>query len=316
MANIALTSRCNLSCKYCFAHDLVDKKATDISIENFIKAMEFSMPDGEVGLIGGEPLLHKSINEFLKILNNTPEFRRVTLFTNGVYLNKIKRENISHKIHFLINVNSKEDVGENAFEAVKSNIKDLLYYTTKDRVTIGVNIYKENQDFTDPLSIIDEFKLHRIRLSVVIPKDKSEGAFAYFNRMKKTLLGFCCELKKRGVAPAYDCNAIPECVYTSKEKELLASLPYENEYERRVFMGEASVCAPIVDIYPDLTASRCFGMSEYKVKIEDFKSINDLKNHFFMAIDSRLVHKTTKEECKSCYKQNVFGCFGGCLCYK
>ena len=316
MANIALTSRCNLSCKYCFAHDLVDKKSADISMENFIKALEFSMPDGEVGLIGGEPLLHKNINKFLEILNNTPEFRRITLYTNGIYLNKVKRENISHKIHFLVNVNSKEDIGEKAFITMRENIKDLLYYTTKDRVTIGVNIYKENQDFTDPLSLIDEYKLQRIRLSVVIPRDKSEGAFSYFNRMKNTLLSFCAELKKRGVAPAYDCNAIPTCVYTKEEKDFLSSLPYENEYEKRIFMGEASVCAPIVDIYPDLTASRCFGMSEYKVKIDEYKNINDLKNHFFMALDSRLVHKASKNECENCYKQNVFGCFGGCLCYK
>lgn len=316
MANIALTSRCNLSCKYCFANELVGNGTADITMENFIKALEFSLPDGEVGLIGGEPLLHKSINEILSILSNTPEIMRVTLYTNGIYLNKIKRENIHHKIHFLVNVNSKEDIGEKAYKSLKANIKDLLFYTTSDRVTLGVNVYKENQDFTDILSLLDEFSFRRVRLSVAIPIDKGEGAFNYFMRMKKTLLSFCKELGKRNIAPCYDCNAIPECVYTDDEKELLASLPYENEHERRVFMGEASVCAPIVDIYPDMKASRCFGMSDYKVNIDDFKSISDLKNHFFMEIDSRLVHKTTKEECKNCYKQRVFGCFGGCLCYK
>lgn len=316
MANIALTSRCNLACKYCFANELVAKKSTDITMENFIKALEFSLLDGEIGLIGGEPLLHKGINEILSILNNTPEVRRVTLYTNGIYLNKVKRDNIHPKIHFLINVNSKEDIGEKSFDDIKSNVKDLLYYTTKDRVTLGVNIYRENQDFSDILSLLDCFGFKRVRLSVVIPIDKSEGAFNYFARMKGTLFSFLGELRKRGIAPCYDCNAIPECAYTSEEKEFLSTLPYENEHERRIFMGEASVCAPIVDIYPDLCASRCFGMSEYKVKIDDFKNINDLKNHFFMEIDSRLVHKVTKEECKACYKQNVFGCFGGCLCYK
>lgn len=316
MANIALTSRCNLSCKYCFANELVDSATADITMENFIKALEFSLSDGEIGLIGGEPLLHKRINEILSILISTPEIRRVTLYTNGIYLNKIKKENIHHKIHFLVNVNSRDDIGEKSFNAVKSNVKDLLYYTTKDRVTLGVNIYKEKQDFTDILSMLDELSFERVRLSVVIPRDKSEGAFSYFMRMKPTLLSFCMQLGERGIAPCYDCNAIPECVYTSEEKELLTSLPYESEHEKRIFMGEASVCAPIVDIYPDMKASRCFGMSEYKVSIEDFKSINDLKNHFFMEIDSRLVHKASKEQCKECYKQKIFGCFGGCLCYK
>ena len=57
-------------------------------------------------------------------------------------------------------------------------------------------------------------------------------------------------------------------------------------------------------------------MSEYKVKIDDFENIQDLKNHFFMEIDSKMVHILSKDECKDCYKQKVFGCFGGCLCYK
>ena len=134
--------------------------------------------------------------------------------------------------------------------------------------------------------------------------------------MKGALISLCKELKKLNVSPCYDCNAIPECVYTKKEKEFLATLPFESEFERRIFVGEASVCAPIVDIYPDKTATRCFGMSNYKVKIDDFKNINDLKNHFFLVLDTKLVHKLSSKKCEGCYKQRVFGCFGGCLCYK
>lgn len=316
MANIALTNRCNLHCKYCFAHEYTSSKKDDISKENFIRALNFAKGDGTIGLIGGEPLLHENINDFLSILVNTPEIRRVTLFTNGIYLDKIKKENIHPKIIFLVNINEADEIGEKAFERMRKNIKELLFYTDEEKVTLGVNIYKENQDFSGIISLLQELSLKKVRLSVVIPTDKSEGAFPYFNRMKKTLLSFCCQLKEMGVSPCYDCNAIPACVYTEKEKALLSSLSYVNEHERRIFMGEASVCAPIVDIYPDLSASRCFGMSDYKVKIEDFESVSDLKNHFFYEIDTKLVHKPSKSECESCYKQKTFGCFGGCLCYK
>ena len=316
MANIALTNRCNLQCKYCFAHEYTSSKKDDISKENFMRALDFAKYDGEIGIIGGEPLLHKNINEFLSAAINTPEIRKVTLFTNGIYLDKIKKENISPKVIFLINVNETDEIGEKAAQKIRQGIKELLFYTDESKITLGVNIYKENQDFTDILSLLREFSFDKVRLSVVIPKDKREGAFNYFNRMKKTLLSFCHELKEMGISPCYDCNAIPTCVYTEKEREFLSSLSYVNEHERRVFMGEASVCAPIVDIYPDLSASRCFGMSDYKVKIDDFKNISDLKNHFFYEIDTRLVHTPSKGECKECYKQKTFGCFGGCLCYK
>ncbi|MBQ8546237.1 MAG: radical SAM protein [Clostridia bacterium] len=316
MANIALTNRCNLACEYCFAHKYTTSSACDITMDSFLKALDFVKGEGEVGLIGGEPLLHKNINDILHLLVFDPQIRRVTLFTNGIYLNKVKKENIHPKIQFLVNVNSREQIGDGQFDSMKNNIKDLLYYADEERVTLGFNIYKQNQDFSDILSLLKENNLKRVRVSVVIPWDKSEGAFAYFNKMKGTLLAFCKELKEIDVSPCYDCNAIPECAYTSEEKELLSSLKYLNEHERRIFTGQASVCAPIVDIYPDLTATRCFGMSDYKVKIEDFKNISDLKNHFFYEIDTKLVHRCSKAECENCYKQSVFGCFGGCLCYK
>ncbi len=316
MANIVLTSRCNLSCEYCFAHELTESDAGDIRMKDFMEILDFAGADGEIGLIGGEPLLHKQINEFISVLNGRYDIRRVLLFTNGIFLDKLDVSLLYPKTSVLVNVNSAGEIGEIAFEKMKKGIAALIAYLPKHRITLGVNIYKENQNFDDLVSLIKEFDLKRIRISVVIPKDKSEGAFKYFARMKKTLLSLVKVLKKLGACPAYDCNAIPECVYTEKEKALLESLPYENEFEKRIFTGNASVCAPIVDIYPDKTAARCFGMSEYKVKIDDFKNINDLKNHFFMALDTRLVHKSSKSECEGCYKNKVFGCFGGCLCYK
>ena len=316
MANIVLTSRCNLSCQYCFAHELTESDSCDIKMKDFMEILDFAGADGEIGLIGGEPLLHKEINEFISILNGRYDVGRVVLFTNGIFLDRVDLGLLYPKTSVLVNVNSSNEIGKAAFEKMKNGIASLLNVLPKSRVTLGVNIYKEEQNFDDLVSLIKEFGLRRVRVSVVIPRDKSEGAFKYFARMKKTLLSLVKALKRLGVCPAYDCNAIPACVYTEKEKALLNTLPYENDFEKKIFTGNASVCAPIVDIYPDKTAARCFGMSEYKVKIDDFENINDLKNHFFLALDTRLVHKMSKDECEGCYKNKVFGCFGGCLCYK
>ena len=69
MANIILTSRCNLSCEYCFAHELTESDTRDIKMDDFLEILDFAGADGEIGLIGGEPLLHKQINDFISILN-------------------------------------------------------------------------------------------------------------------------------------------------------------------------------------------------------------------------------------------------------
>ena len=83
-----------------------------------------------------------------------------------------------------------------------------------------------------------------------------------------------------------------------------------------IFMGKRSVCSPVIDLYPDKTAARCFGCYGMgRVPVSDFLSLGDLRNYFFKEIDARLVHSYPSEGCKSCYKNKVFGCFGGCLCY-
>ena len=317
MANIALLNRCNLRCSYCFADNYTASEREDITIDTFCRLLDFSAPDGEVGLIGGEPLLHKSIDTFLEILRNDMRFMRVTLFTNGIFIDKHIDSLIQKKLVILINLNSCEDIGKDSFEKIDKNIGMLIERGMKRNITLGINVYKENQDFSSFLEIVKKYGFDKIRLSVVIPCEKSQGGINYFYKMKPTLFKLYRELRELNVCPCYDCNAIPECVYTDEEKAFLKALPFANDYERQIFMGERSVCSPVIDLYPDMTATRCFGCYDnLRVSIGDFKNINDLKNHFFMEIDSRLVHSYSRPECKDCYKYKTFACFGGCLCYK
>lgn len=317
MANIALLNRCNLKCPYCFARDYIDDEKTDITRQNFIEALDFAREEGSVGIIGGEPLLHKDFDFFLELLQNDYMVREVTVFTNGILIDKHIKSLSYPKIKLLVNINSPLDMGRTGFEKMKSSIALLRAHSPKTCIDFGINIYKEEQDLDYALDILKENNAKRVRISVVIPHNKSEGGIKYFLRMKKTLLSLYERLKELQITPCYDCNAIPECVYTESEKQLLSTLPFNNAYERDIFMGKRSVCSPVIDIYPDLSATRCFGCYDMqRVKITDFKNITDLRNYFFMAIDSKLVHNPSREECKACYKYKTFGCFGGCLCYK
>lgn len=317
MANIALLNKCNLRCPYCFAENYTEGVNDQIERDAFLKLVDFSAPDGEVGIIGGEPLLHKDFDSLIDILKCDFRFQRVTVFTNGIFIDKHLNALIHPKIHILINVNSSLDIGADKFNRIDEDINLLCNYGMMGNVSLGINVYKENQDFSDFLYLVKKYGFNKIRLSVVIPKDKGQGGIDYFYKMKPTLFSLYKELKALNVSPCYDCNAIPECVYTEEEKEFLATLPFANQYERDIFMGRRSVCSPVIDLYPDLTARRCFGCYDtLSVNVSDFKNINDLKNHFFMEIDSRLVHNYSREECKDCYKYKTFGCFGGCLCYK
>ena len=317
MANIALLNRCNLRCPYCFADNYIASEKSDIDIQAFKELLDFASPDGEVGIIGGEPLIHPLVDEILNICTQDFRFGKITLFTNGIYIDKHINSLSSGRINLLINVNSKRDIGSSNFERIDNNIELLRQMGLLSRVSLGINVYEKGQDFEDFLYLVEKYGFRKIRLSVVIPQNKDEGGISYFLKMKETLFALYERLKELDVAPCYDCNAIPECVYTEKEKELLASLPFANSFERDIFLGKRSVCSPVIDLYPDKTATRCFGCYDMdRVKIDEFESIQDLKNYFFMQIDARLVHNYSWEKCKSCYKHKTFGCFGGCLCYK
>ena len=316
IANIALLNRCNLRCPYCFADNYIASEESDITVEAFKKLLDFSAPDGEVGIIGGEPLLHKDIDEILETVACDYRFNKITLFTNGIFIDKHLKSLMNNRIKLLINVNSPRDIG-GSFERLEENIDMLFSAGMGHSVSLGVNVYEENQDFSFIIHLLKKHRIKRLRVSVVIPHDKSEGGINYFLRMKKTLLCLYRELKEIEVCPCYDCNAIPECIYTEKEKELLSSLPFANQFEREIFLGKRSVCSPVIDLYPDQTATRCFGCFDMdRVDIKEFENIIDLKNYFFMKIDSKLVHRYSWEKCKTCYRHKTFGCFGGCLAYK
>ena len=317
MANIALLNRCNLRCPYCFADSYIADEVTDITIDIYKELLDFAAPDGEVGIIGGEPLLHKEFDEIMKITLEDYRFNKITVFTNGIFLEKHISAMNDHRVTLLINVNSREQIGEAAFSKLDNGIDKLISSGYRGSISLGINVYLENQDFSDFVYLIKKYGFRKIRLSVVIPKEKSLGGIEYFKKMKMTLFKLYRELKELGVSPCYDCNAIPECVYTEEEKSFLQTLPFANDFEREIFLGRRSICSPVIDLYPDKSAARCFGCYDMvRPSIDEFNNIMDLRNYFFKEIDARLVHSYSRSECKDCYKHKTFGCFGGCLCYK
>ena len=115
MPNIMLTYRCNLKCPYCFANEFVNKKNTDISLENFEKALDFIATDGSgrVGLIGGEPLIHDKFKDIIEKLIYDNRFERIVIYTNGLLIDKYINQLVHPKTTFLVNCNSPDDIGEN-----------------------------------------------------------------------------------------------------------------------------------------------------------------------------------------------------------
>lgn len=120
MPNIMLTYRCNLKCPYCFANEFVNSSSTDITLENFDKAIGFLTKDGptRVGLIGGEPTLHGEFDTILTRIIDNPLITEATIYTNGILLDKYIKLIVHPKFRVLVNWNSEEDIGKSHFSRI------------------------------------------------------------------------------------------------------------------------------------------------------------------------------------------------------
>lgn len=322
MANIMINEICNLKCPYCFADEFVNKNPKEMSMEDFDTALNFALSSGydeRIGLIGGEPTLHSNFKEILIKLINDNRVKNVTIFTNGVKINEYLNE-ISHpKIHLLINCNSPENMGTKAYETMVANIKEMIsnrYY--KEKITLGINMYKPDFDYEYILELLKQFDLKSVRTSISVPNDLTYLAnpLNYFNIMKPHVLEFFSKLKETHIIPFFDCNAMPVCIWSEDERtRILQDFP-EVKNKTNIFNTYVS-CCPIIDILPDLTIIRCFGLSEHtKKKISDFKNIEEARNYYARTIDSFACNSCHSKECISCYERETGKCNGGCLCFK
>ncbi len=318
MANIMITQKCNLACEYCFANEFVNKDSTDISQEAFCEILDFILSDGsegKLGLIGGEPTLHNGFDKILELLINDERIQNVVIYTNGIkagdFVDKLQKP----KFHLLINCNDISDNSSLYTEFINS--LELLFDKMSERIVFGINYYKLGYDYSHILRLIERFPCKRLRVSISVPNTDTYNyePLSYFEKIKPEIFCLFKELKQRGTIPFLDCNILPPCLVTAAEMAEFDEWGADNPLS--IIKNRQTGCIPVIDILPDLTAVRCFGLSEYtKVNIRDFSSISDLRNYYLRTVDAYAVNTFHNEKCLLCYKYKTMKCSGGCLIYK
>lgn len=320
MANIAITTNCNLRCKYCFADEFVgDRVGEEMSFENYLIAKKFILKSNHngFGLIGGEPSIHSQYRKILQDCIHDRFIKKVTIYTNGLKIKDYIGEYACSKFSFLVNCNSPEEIGETKYRLLEENLCLLANeYNAKNRITLGINLFSVTQNYDFIIDLCKRIGKQEVRVSITIPSH-TDDMNDYFAQMKPLLIDFYTALCKNGIQPRYDCNIMPSCIYTEEELFEVATMLSNCGKNRERLIGEKCMCRPVIDILPDLTAIRCFGMSDVcKVNISDFRSLSDLSNFFLREIDFRLANKLKGNECDTCYKRKTLQCSGGCLHFR
>lgn len=323
VANLMITQKCNLDCPYCFASDYVGQNAQQMDEAAFLQALDFAMSGAytrSVGIMGGEPTLHPDIAKFLEILEADARVKRVTLMTNGTRISHIADILArSKKTIVLVNCNAPYAIGEAAYDKMRENIGIMLNELgLKGRLTLGMNLYAPDMDTGYIMDILREHGLRELRTSIVVPAKRCRtdlDAVKYFRSMKNCVSGLFFRLFAMGVAPFFDCNVMPECLWED-EADFLRAMRDMLKGTTNVLAGE-SRCHPVVDILPDLTAVRCFGLGNSTVqRIGDFKNVDELCGYYWRTVDCFSCNTCSSGECVDCKRRLHGQCSGGCLAFK
>jgi cyclic pyranopterin phosphate synthase len=105
---VSVTSRCNFRCLYCMPNTPFEwePKENVLSYEEMFEFLRLAIDEGvkKIRLTGGEPLVRKDLDKFVKMLSSYKPELDLALTTNGYYLKKyakklksagLKRVNIS-----------------------------------------------------------------------------------------------------------------------------------------------------------------------------------------------------------------------------
>lgn len=310
MANIAILNYCNLKCPYCFANEFIEEKKQLITFEQLDEILNWlgkSEQVSRVGIIGGEPTIHKNFSE---IMLKTKAFAkehnsRVCVFSNGILLGDYARL-FDPVATVLVNVNHPDIVGYSNWNQINMTLKRFAAAGNHNNISLGINLYPDMIDFDYIVELANKFRYKKIRCSYVAPTCNYKGVDKdeYYLNAKTTFLDFVTLCDKYNIKVNLDCNNVPECYFTEEELDTL-----KDKVE-----GWKNLCNPVVDITPDMHGTACFGAYDL-VDLHQFSNLQEAETYF---LNNKIIPKREANNagaCSNCTKFSDNTCQGGCLAF-
>jgi len=309
MANIAITSDCNLNCPYCFtqeAYQSGNDSTGHMTEEIFEQALAFIQRSDikQVRILGGEPTIHPQFIGFMEKALQTG--LPVRLFSNGLipekaldYLTDVQND----RLGIILNITRLMD--ESA--ALQPGLKKT-FTMLHSKIILGLNIYKPDIHMEQMLRLIQKFGLDkRVRLGLAHPSIGYKNQYlspGHYPAVGQDILRFAQEAKQQSVKIHLDCGFVP-CMFGEEEFTGLGLEPDLGNH-----------CEPIPDILPDGSMVPCYPLSGLaKVQPDTSSSVGSARDFFKKTIpeyDCTGIYKT----CSLCeYKKKAL-CTGGCTAHK
>ncbi len=310
MANVLLTTKCNLSCPYCFAQErLGDGHKLAMSISNVEKVIEFLKRSGHpyFRAMGGEPTLHPEFSRILKIALAAD--MRVDLLSNATWpesYNEIFRQVSPRRLFFLLNVDHPTRYVSKIWEKIERN---LAAVSGRGTITLSFNIFEKEPKYEYILELAAKYHIDKVRMSFSLPVVGANNRYlglSDYQSMAPFVVEFARRAEGAGVQVSMD-NAVPLCMFSFEQVgELLTKGVVDLQRNMR--------CEPVIDIGPDLKVWCCFCLSKmWNRHLAEFKDLKEVHDYYSRAMGLYQGKLYPMEECKDCAYRERWGCQGGCL---
>lgn len=148
--NINLTSKCNLSCRYCYrlkTQNTIKKSTNELGLNDINRNPHIK----NIVLTGGEPTLYNGLDIILENMKN----KNISIITNGInYLPSLKNCNICISLDGLLHHNTYRQINENLYNQIITNIEKYKEYNTVEIHTVINNTNYKDLDYLKEISDI------------------------------------------------------------------------------------------------------------------------------------------------------------------
>lgn len=311
MPNILLTTRCNLSCKYCFAQEKLSSSRMNMPMENvqrvidFLKRSEFPI----FRVMGGEPTLHPQFNEIIQTA--IAAGMRVDVLSNATWTESTAAlfARIPPKyLMFLLNIDHPDNYTPKKWSLIQRNLAAL---EGRGGITLSFNVFEKQPRSDYILDLAQRYDFKYIRLSLSLPVLGAGNVYLPVEELHEVapfVMRFVAEAEARGILVQFD-NAVPLCIFDEAQIGYLLS---HGIYD----LNRNIRCDPIIDIGPDLTIWSCFCLSALKNrKLDEFQTLADAQSYYRKVWGVYQDTVYPMDQCYHCYYREKWGCQGGCLTY-
>ncbi len=312
MANVLLTTKCNLHCSYCFARERLEEGHHEVmTLEDAAKVIQFLKRSGHpiFRAMGGEPTLHPLFPTILAMA--LAEGMRVDLLSNATWpeaYNALFARVSPRRLYFLLNIDHPVHYSPHVWQRIERN---LAAVAGRGTVTLSFNLFEPQPSFDYLLDLIRTYGINKLRLSFSLPVVGTHNSHLALDECKKMgpfVVDLIRKVEALGVNAQMD-NAFPLCVFNYEQAgELLM--------KGVIDLKRNAHCEPVIDIGPDLSVWCCFCLSRlWNRRLDEFEDLQAMQEYYKQGMEIYQGRLFPMDECGECRYRQQWGCQGGCLSY-